>query len=169
MWVRNVKGSAKVIAKDASSTKRVRHARAKTCAEITRLLFEILLLCLRRAWLERNSTQKPSKSKEIPSHIDPKSTKNRSWAVLAAQGSFRNTSRRAWDGFWTPTCRPKADPRAPQARQERPRVAQERPRAAKNSPRAAKSGLRAAKSGPRAANQRQKVANIVLFRLFFVC
>ena len=52
--------------------------------------------------------------------------KNQSWAVLGAQGRFRNASRHAEDGFWTLTCRPKADP-GTRARQERPRVAQWQP------------------------------------------
>ena len=97
---------------------------------ITRLLFEILLLCLRRTRLERKSTKNRSKIDENPFLIDPKSTKNRSWAVLGAQGRFGDASGRARDGFWTPKCRPKADLGAPQASQERPGAVQKRPRAA---------------------------------------
>ena len=96
-----------------------------------RLLFEILLLCLRRTRLERASTKNRSKIDENPPHIGPKSTKNRSGAVLGAQGRFRDASGRARDGFWTPKCRPKADLGAPRASQERPGAVQKPRRAAR--------------------------------------
>ena len=96
---------------------------------ITRVLFEIPLLCLRRARLERKSMQNRTKIDENPSLIHPKSTKNRYWDVLGAQSRFGDASGRARDGLWTPKCRPKADLGAPRASQERPRAVQKRPRA----------------------------------------
>ena len=69
-----------------------------------------------------------SKIVKNPSQIDPKSTKNRSWGVLGAQGRFGDASGRARDGFWTPQCRPKADLGAPRASQERPGAVQKRRR-----------------------------------------
>ena len=92
---------------------------------ITRLFFEILLLCLRRTRLERKSTKNLLKINENPSKID----ENRSWAVVGAQGRFGDLSGRAGDGFWTPKCHPKADLGAPWASQERPGAVQKHPRA----------------------------------------
>ena len=98
---------------------------------ITRVLFEIPLLCLRRARLERKSMQNRSKIDENPSLIHPKSTKNRYWDVLGAQSRFGDASGRARDGLWTPKCRPKADLGAPRASQERPGAVQKPRRAAR--------------------------------------
>ena len=95
---------------------------------ITRLLFEILRLCLRRTRLERKSTKNRPKICENPSEINPKSTKNRFWAVLGNQGRFGDASGSAGDGFWTPKCRPTADLGTPRAAQERPGVVQKRRR-----------------------------------------
>ena len=61
----------------------------------------------------------------------PRSTKNRSRAVLGAQGRFGEASGRAWDGLWTPKCHLKADLGAPQASQERPGAVQKGPQAAR--------------------------------------
>ena len=83
----------------ASSTKRLHNARAKTCAEDHAPLFEIPHLCLRRTRLERKSANNHSEIEENPPRIGPKSTKNRSWAVLGAQGRFRDASGRARNGF----------------------------------------------------------------------
>ena len=131
LWVRNEEilhmQCSTVISKDAravgsdGTTQEPRRA-----LRITRLLFEILRLCLRRTRLERKSTKNRSKIDENPSQIDPKSMKNRSWAVLGAQSRFGDAFGRARDGCWTPKCRLKADPGAPQAHQERPGAVQKR-------------------------------------------
>ena len=84
------------------------------------VFFENLLSCLRRTRHERKSTKNKSKIEKNPSRIDSKLTKNRRWASSGAQGRFRDASGRAWDGFSTPKCRPKADLGAPRASQERP-------------------------------------------------
>ena len=133
LWARNEKRlnmqCSKVTSKDVravrseSTTQEPRRA-----LRITRLLFEILLLCLRRTRLERKSTKNHSEIDENPSQIDPKSTKKRSWVVLGAQGRFGDASRRARDSFWTPKCRQKADLEAPQASQEQPGAVQRPPR-----------------------------------------
>ena len=75
----------------------------------------------------RNSTKNRSKIDEKPSQIIEKSSKNRSRAVLGAQGRFGDTPGRARDGLWTAKCRPKADLEAPRASRERPRYVQKRP------------------------------------------
>ena len=136
LWVRNEKKLImqcwKEIWKDvravrsASTTQEPRRA-----LRITRLLFEILLLCLRRTWLERKSPKNRSKVDENPAQTDPKSTKNRSCAILGAQGCIGDASGPAWDSFGTPKCRPKADLGAPRASQERPGDVQKLPRAAR--------------------------------------
>ena len=75
------------------------------------------------------STKHRSKIGENSCQIEQKLTKNRSWAVLGAQGRFGEASRRARDGLWTAKCRPKADLETPRAGPERPRNVQKRPRA----------------------------------------
>ena len=132
LWVRNEKRlnrqRSKVISKDVRAVRSDCTTQEPTRAlRITRLLFEILLLCLRRTRLERKSTKNRSRIDENPSQIDPKSTKNRSGAVLGAQSCFGDAPGRARDGFWTAKCRPKADLREPRARQERPGAVQKRP------------------------------------------
>ena len=132
MWVRNERKlylqCSKIISKDVRAVRSdCTTQEPRRALRITRLLFEILLLCLRRTRLERKSTKNCSKIDENPSRIDPKSMKNRSWAVLGAQSCFGDASGRARDGFWTPKCRPKADLGAPLARQERPEAVQKRP------------------------------------------
>ena len=101
------------------------------CAlRITRLLFKILLSCLRRTRLERKSTKNHSKIGENPSQIAPNSAKTRSWAVWGAQSQFGDASRRARDVLGTPTCRPNADLGTSRASHERPRAVQRRRRSA---------------------------------------
>ena len=100
---------------------------------IARPLSEILLLCLRRTRLERKSTKNLSKIDDHPPQIEPKSKKNRSWAVLGAQGRFGDASGRARDGFWTPKCRPEADLGAPRASQERQGAVQKHRRGLRDS------------------------------------
>ena len=135
MWVRNENKlnvqCSKVISKDVRAVRSDCTTQEPTRAlRITRLLFEILLLCLRRTRLERKSTKNHSKIDENPPQIDPKSTTNRSWAVLGAQGRFGDASGRARVGFWTRKCHPKADLGTPRARQERPGAIQKRPQGA---------------------------------------
>ena len=96
---------------------------------IARLLFEILLLCLRRTRLERKSTKNLSKIDDHPPQIEPKSKKNRSWAVLGARSRFGGASGRAQDGSWTPKWRPKADQVTSRAGQEQLRAVENRPQA----------------------------------------
>ena len=132
MWVRNEKRlnmqCSKVISKDVRAVRSdCTTQEPRRALRITRLLFEILLLCLRRTRLERKSTKHHLKIDESPSQIDPKSMKNRSWAVLGAQNCFGDASGRARDGFWTPKCRPKADLGAPWVGQKRPGLVQKRP------------------------------------------
>ena len=133
MWVRNEKKlntqCSKVISKDVRAVRSdCTTQEPRRALRITRLFFEILLSCLRRTRLERKSTKNHSKIDENPSQIDPKSTKNRSWAVLGAPGRFGDASGRARDGFWTPKCHPKVDLGAPWASQEWPRAVQKRRR-----------------------------------------
>ena len=135
MWVRNEKRlnmqCSKVISKDVRAVRSdCTTQEPRRALRITRLLFEILLLCLRRTRLERKSTKNHSEIDESQSQIVPKSTKNRSWAVLGAQSCFGDASGRARDGFWTPKCRPKADLGAPLARQEQPGAFQKCPQVA---------------------------------------
>ena len=75
---------------------------------ITRLFFEILLLCLRRTRLERKLTKNHSNIGEYPPLFDPKLTKNRSWVVMGAQSRFGDASGRARDGFGHPYAAPKS-------------------------------------------------------------
>ena len=89
MFERNLERCA-----SSSTTQEPRCAR-----RITRLLFEILLLCLRRTWLERKSPKNRSNVDENPAQTDPKSTKSRSGATLGAQGRIGDASGRAWDIF----------------------------------------------------------------------
>ena len=119
---------SKVISKDVRAVRSdCTTQEPRRALRITRLLFEIPLLCLCRARLERKWMQNRSKIDENPFQIQPKATKNRSWAVLGAQGRCGDASGRAGDGFWTPKCRPKADLGAPRASQERPGAVQKRP------------------------------------------
>ena len=67
------------------------------------------------------------KSRRNRSPIDEKPMKFRSWAVLGAQGHFRDAPGRAQDGSQTPKSRPKAHLGAPRASQERPGVVQKHP------------------------------------------
>ena len=97
---------------------------------ITRLLFENLLLGLRRTPREQKSMKNRSKIDDNLPQIHPKSMKNRSWTVLGAQSRFGDSSGCARDGLCTPKCRPTADLGAPRARQERPGVVQKSPWAA---------------------------------------
>ena len=76
---------------------------------ITRLLYEILLSCLRRTRFARKSKKNRPKIDEHPTKIDPESKKNRVWTVWSAQVRFGDASRRARDSFCTPQWRPKAD------------------------------------------------------------
>ena len=118
---------SQVTSKDVRAVRRDCATQEPTRAlRITRLLFEILLLCLRRTRLERKSTKNRSKIDENPPQIDPKSTKNRSWAVLGAQRRFWDAFGRARDDFWTPKCRPKCDLGTGWAGQERPGAPQDR-------------------------------------------
>ena len=116
---------SKVISKDVRAVRSdCTTQEPRRALRITRLLFEILLSCLRRTRLERKSMKNPSNIDENPSKIDPKSTKHRSWAVLGAQGRFGDASGHARDGSWTLKCRPKADLGAARANQERPGAVQ---------------------------------------------
>ena len=117
------------------SSKDVREVRSdcttqepRRALRIARPLFEILLLCLRRTRLERKSTKNLSKIDDHPPQIEPKSKKNRSWAVLGAQGRFGDASGRARDGSWTPKCRSKANLGTPRASHRRPGDVQKRAR-----------------------------------------
>ena len=92
----------------------------RRAVRITRLLFEIPILCLRCSRLQRKSTKNCSTIHENETQIDQTSTKIRSGAGLGAQGRFGNASACAGDGFWTPKCRPKTYPGASRAAQERP-------------------------------------------------
>ena len=91
----------------------------RRAVRITRLLFEIPILCLRCSRLQRKSTKNRS-IHEIETQIDQTSTKIRTGAGLGAQGRFGDASGRARDGFWTPKCRPKTYLGASRAAQERP-------------------------------------------------
>ena len=131
LWVHNEKKltmqCSKIISKDVRAVRNdCTTQEPRRALKITRLLFEILLLCLRRTGLERKSTDNNSKNDENPAQVDPKLTENRSCAILGAQGRFGDVSRRARHGFWTPKCRPKADLGAPRASQERPGAVQKR-------------------------------------------
>ena len=139
LWVRNEKKlnmqCSKIISKDVRAVRGDCTTQEPTRAlRMMRLLFEILLGCLRRMQLERKSTQICSKIDENPPQIELKSTKNRSDAVLGLQGCFGEASRSARNGFWTPKCRPKLGPKAdlgaPRASQERPGAVQKRPQVA---------------------------------------
>ena len=133
LWVRNTKLNlqcSKINSKDVRAV----HSDCTTqeprrALRITRLLFEILLLCLRRTRLERKLTNNRSKMVENSSQVDPKSTRNRFGAVLGlgTQSRFVDTSRRAWSDFWTPKCGPKVALGAPRASQEWPGAVQKRP------------------------------------------
>ena len=131
LWVRNEKRlntqCSKVISKD------VRAARSDCTSQeprralrITRLLFEILLSCLRRTRFARKSMKNQTKIDENLTKIDPESMKNRVWAVWSAQVRFGDASRRARDSFCTSQWRPKADLGPPRASQERPGAVQTR-------------------------------------------
>ena len=125
MWARNDKrlnmNRSQAISRDARAvrsdcaTHELKHA-----VRITRLLFEIPILCLRCSWLQRKSTKNRSTSHENEAQIDQTSTKIRTGAGLGAQSRFGNASGRACDGFWTPKCRPKTYLGASRAAQERP-------------------------------------------------
>ena len=96
----------------------------RRAVRITRLLFEIPILCLRRRRLERNSKIFFSKIVANGAKIDEKSMQNRSWAVLGARSRFGDAPGRARDGSGTPKNQPRTDPGAPMATQERPGTAQ---------------------------------------------
>ena len=97
----------------------------RRAVRITRLLFEIPILCLRCSRLQCKSTKNRSTIHKNESQIDQTSTEIRSWAGLGAQGRFGDASGRARDGFWTPKCRPKTYLGAPRAAQEWPVAPQE--------------------------------------------
>ena len=135
LWVRNGKRlnrqRRKVMSKDVRAVRSdCTTQEPRRAVRITRLLFEILLLCLRRTRFERKSTKTRSKINANPFQSDQKSTTNRSRAVLDAQSRFGDASGRARDGSGTPQCHPEADLGAPRARQERPGAAQKRPQGA---------------------------------------
>ena len=74
----------------------------RRAVRITRLLFEIPILCLRRRRLERKSMKNRSKIAENGPKIGTKSMQNRSWAVWGAQNRFGNAPGRARDVSGTP-------------------------------------------------------------------
>ena len=101
----------------------------RRAGRITRLLFEIPILCFRHRWLERNSMKNLSKIHENGAKIHTKSMQNRSWAVLGARSRFGNAPGRAWDGSGTPKKDPGTDLRASGAGQKRLGTGQKLPRA----------------------------------------
>ena len=122
----------------ASSTKRLHNTRAKTsrrALRITQLLFEILLLCLRRTRLERQPSTNRLEIDDNPPPIDPKSTKNQSWAILGPKA----VSGMRPDALGTACGHPNASPKPILGR-----------------PRHAKSGQEPSKSVARAPQRRSK-------------
>ena len=121
--------SSKVISKDARAvgsdctTQEPRRA-----LRITRLLFEILRLCVRRKRLERKSTKNRSKIDENPSQIDPKSILGRIGRPKPFRGCVRTRSGRLLDTQMPPQSRSWGAPGAPRAARSRPQAIQGRPR-----------------------------------------
>ena len=93
----------------------------RRAVRITRLLFEIPILCLRCSRLQRKSTKNRSTIHENEAQIDQTSTKIRTRAGLGAQSRFGDASGRARDGFWTPKCRPETYLGPPKMPSRRPR------------------------------------------------
>ena len=84
----------------------------------------------RRSRTQRESRMKVErKLKKNQSNIDEKLMKFQSWAVLGAQGHFRDAPGCAQDGSETPKSLPRADLGAPRASQEQPGVLQKCPQA----------------------------------------
>ena len=106
----------------------------RRAVRITRLLFEIPILCLRRRRLERKSTKNRSKIAENGPKIGTKSMQNRSWAVLGAPSRFGDAPGRAQDGFGAPKSRRGTDLGAPGQGQERPGSVQKPLRAGPETP-----------------------------------
>ena len=94
--------------------------RSRRAVGITRLLFEIPILCLRCSRLQRKSTKNRLTILKNEAQIDQTSTKIQTGASLGAQSHFGDASGRARDGFWTPKCRPKTYLGASRAAQEWP-------------------------------------------------
>ena len=83
---KSTKNHSKIVSKDVRAIRNdCTTQEPRRALRITRLLFEIPLLCLRCTWLEQKSTKNRSKMDENPFLIDPRLTKNRFWVVLGAQ------------------------------------------------------------------------------------
>ena len=125
LWVRNDKrlnmNRSQAISRDARAFRNdCATQEPRRALRITRLLFEIPILCLRCSRLQRKSTKNRSTIHKNETQIDQTSTKIQTGASLGAQGRFGDASGRARDGFWTPKCRPKTYLGASRAAQERP-------------------------------------------------
>ena len=125
LWVRSDKrlnmNRSQAISRDARAVRSdCATQEPRRAVRITRLLFEIPILCLRCSRLQRKSTKNRSTIHKNETQIDQTSTKIQTGASLGAQGRFGDASGRARDGFWMPKCRPKTYVGASRATQERP-------------------------------------------------
>ena len=121
---------SKVISKDVRAVRSdCTTQEPRRALRITRLLFEILILCFRHRRLERNSTKNVSKIPENGTNIHKKSMQNRSWAVLGARSRFGDAPGRARDRSGTPKKGRRTDLGASGAGQERLGTGQKPPRA----------------------------------------
>ena len=139
LWVRNNKrlnmNRSQAISRDARAVRNdCATQEPRRAVRITRLLFEIPILCLRCSRLQRKSTKNRSTIHKNEAQIDQTSTKIRTGAGLGAQGRFGDASGRARDGFWTPKCRPKTYLGASRAAQERPVAPQDASRRPRHAP-----------------------------------
>ena len=134
----------------------------RRAVRITRLFFEIPILCLRCRWLKRNSTKNLTKIDENGTKIDEKSMQNRSWEVLGARSRFGDAPGRARDGSGTPKKDPGIDlwgvRGGPRAHGNRSKVSPGRSRDAPGQLR----------SGPRARLVRRALSNTLAERFCIV-
>ena len=100
----------------------------RRAARITRLLFEIPILCFRHRRLQRKSTKNLSKIHKYGAKIHTKSMQNRSWAVLGARSRFGDAPGCARARCETPTERHRTDLGASGVGQERLGTGQKPPR-----------------------------------------
>ena len=125
---------------------------------ITRFLFEILLLCLRRTRLERKSMKNRSKIVENPSKIEKKSI----WGRFGRPRPFRGR-------VWTRSGRPLDTQMPPQSRSwgapGEPRAAKSRPKA---SPGRSQDTAGPPRTDVRAHSEHQAVSNEPAERFFDV-
>ena len=136
---------------------------------ITRLLFEIPILSLRRRRLERKSTKKHSNIDKNPRRMAPKSPKNPSWAVLGVQSRFGDASGRVQDGFLTPKCCPRADLGSLRTSQERSRAVQKHAGAPQTRSKFLRDNFRDARKVVRVAKRSRKCSRIDFGVIFGQC